>query len=102
MYFVYMLTNWNNKILYTGVTNNLARRLYEHKNNLVNGFTQKYNVHKLIYYDTTSDIKAAIEREKQIKGWSRQKKNTLVESINSNWEDLSLDWDEKDSSLCSE
>jgi len=89
MYYVYMLTNWNNKVLYTGITNNLERRLYEHKNKLVEGFTTKYNVNKLVYYDYTSDVSSAIAREKEIKGWTRQKKNDLIESVNPEWEDLS-------------
>jgi len=84
-----MLTNWNNKVLYTGITNNLERRLYEHKNKLVEGFTTKYNVNKLVYYDYTSDVSSAIAREKEIKGWTRQKKNELIESVNPEWEDLS-------------
>lgn len=92
MYFVYILTNWSNKVLYTGVTNNLERRLYEHKNKLVKGFTEKYNVNKLVYLESTTDVKAAIAREKQIKGWSRNKKNVLVESINPQWNDLSENW----------
>ena len=100
-YYVYLPTNWNNKILYTGMTNNLERRLYEHKNQLVEGFTKKYNVHKLVYFDSTLDVNAAIAREKQIKGWTRKKKNELIESFNPNWEDLSEEWD-KDSSLSSE
>jgi putative endonuclease len=90
LYYVYMMTNWNNKVLYTGITNDLERRVYEHKNKLVEGFTKKYNVTKLVYFTETSDVMAAIEREKQIKGWTRQKKNGLVESINPRWEDLSL------------
>lgn len=102
MYYVYMLTNWNNKVLYTGVTNNLERRLYEHKNKLVDGFTKKYNVNKLVYFDYTTDVKSAIEREKQIKGWIRQKKNELVETMNPRWEDLSEKMNDKDSSLRSE
>ena len=101
MYFVYILSNWNNKVIYTGVTNNLERRLYEHKNKLVDGFTKKYNINKLVYYDHCSDVTAAIQREKQIKGWTRQKKNQLIREINPDWHDLSLDW-EKDSSLRSE
>lgn len=88
-YYVYLLTTWNNKVLYTGVTNNLERRIYEHKNKLVEGFTKKYNVHKLVYFEETEDILAAIEREKQIKGWLRVKKNNLVESANPDWRDLS-------------
>lgn len=89
MYYVYMMTNWNNKVLYTGVTSNLERRIYEHKNKLVKGFTAKYNVHKLVYFEYTADITSAISREKQIKGWTRQKKNELVESLNPKWQDLS-------------
>ena len=88
-YYVYLLTTWNNKVLYTGVTNNIERRMYEHKNKLNNGFTKKYNIHKLVYFEETDDIVTAIEREKQIKGWLRVKKNNLVESVNPNWHDLS-------------
>lgn len=101
MYYVYMLTNWNNKVLYTGITNNLERRIYEHKNKLVKGFTAKYNVNKLVYYDYTSDVHSAIAREKEIKGWTRQKKNDLIQSMNPEWIDLSELWGE-DSSLRSE
>ena len=92
MYYVYILTNWSSRVLYTGVTNNLERRLYEHKNKSVKGFTEKYNVNKLVYFDSTTDIKAAIAREKQIKGWTRNKKNALIESINPQWNDLSENW----------
>ena len=63
------MTNWNNKVIYVGITNNLERRVYEHKNKLADGFTRKYNINKLVYYNYTTDVKAAIEREKQIKGW---------------------------------
>ena len=91
-YFVYILTNWNNKVMYIGVTNNLQRRLYEHKNALVEGFTKEYNVHKLVYYEVTTDVEAAIAREKQLKGWRREKKNALVESMNPTWKDLSEEW----------
>ena len=92
MYYVYILTNWSSRVIYTGVTNNLERRLYEHKNKSVKGFTEKYNVNKLVYFDSTTDIKAAIAREKQIKGWTRNKKNALIESINPQWNDLSENW----------
>ena len=92
MYYVYILANLNNKVIYTGVTNNLERRIYEHKNKLAEGFTKKYNVNKLVYFDSTTDVKAAIEREKQIKGWTRQKKNDLIEEANSKWKDLSEEW----------
>ena len=92
MYYVYILTNWDNKVMYIGVTNNLERRLYEHKNKLVKGFTQKYNVHKLVHFEMTNDVMSAIEREKQLKGWSRAKKNALVEIDNPTWRDLSEDF----------
>jgi len=88
-YYVYMLTNWNNEVLYTGVTNDIERRLYEHKNKLVKGFTAKYNLTKLVYVETTDDVNAAIAREKEIKGWRREKKDNLVERINPSWDDLS-------------
>ena len=87
-YYVYLLTTWNNKVLYTGVTNNLERRMYEHKNKLIDGFTKKYNVNKLVYFEKTDDVLLAIEREKQIKGWLRVKKNKLVDSLNPDWRDL--------------
>ena len=89
MYFVYILTNQNDKVMYVGVTNNLKRRLYEHKNELVDGFTKKYHVHKLVYYESYSDVKIAILREKRIKGLLRSRKNELVETINPTWIDLS-------------
>ena len=92
MYYVYILTNTYNTVLYIGVTNNLERRLYEHKNKLVEGFTKKYNLHKLVYFDTTTDVRSAIEREKQLKGWTRAKKNALIEEANPDWLDLSADW----------
>ena len=91
-YYVYILTNTNNRVMYIGVTNNLQRRLYEHKNQLVAGFTKKYNIHKLVYFEITTDILSAIEREKQLKGWKRDRKNELVESMNPKWEDLSEKW----------
>ena len=88
-YYVYMMTNDHGNVLYTGVTNDLLRRVYEHKNHLDKGsFTAQYNVNKLVYYETTSDVTAAIEREKQIKGWNRKHKNKLVEKKNPNWIDL--------------
>ena len=74
--------------LYTGVTNNLERRIYEHKHHLVKGFTNKYQIDKLVYFEETSDINAAISREKQIKGWLRKKKIALIESMNPGWKDL--------------
>ncbi len=87
-YYVYFLTNWNNKVLYIGVTNDLKRRVYEHKNALTRGFTQKYNVNKLVYYEICEEIEGAILREKQIKAGSRQKKNELITIANPGWEDL--------------
>ncbi len=93
-FYVYILTNWRGNVMYIGVTNNLERRLYEHKHELIDGFTKQYHVHKLVYYETTSDISAAIKREKQLKAWSRSKKNALVETMNPSWEDLSSTWDQ--------
>ena len=75
--------------LYTGVTNNLERRVFEHKTHLIEGFTKKYKISKLVYFEATSDIKVAIMREKQIKGWKRKKKIALIESMNPGWKDLS-------------
>ena len=93
--FVYMLANDTNVCLYVGVTNDLIRRLYEHKNNLdPKSFTAQYNIHKLIYYEETLDPYTAISREKQIKGWNRKRKNRLVESLNPQWRDLSEGWSE--------
>jgi putative endonuclease len=85
---VYIMTNKNRTTLYTGVTNNLARRVFEHKHHLVEGFTNKYNLEYLEYYEVTSDIQAAILREKQIKGGSRKKKFELINSQNSEWRDM--------------
>jgi len=87
-YYVYILTNKNNKVLYTGVTNNLSRRVYEHKNKLIPGFTVKYNVDKLVYYEVYENIEDAIQREKNIKKWYRKWKLELINKLNSNWEDL--------------
>ena len=88
-YHVYILANRTRTVLYVGVTNNLIRRMYEHKNKLdVGSFTAKYDVHDLVYFEYTSDVRAAIEREKQIKGWNRARKNKLVETKNPKWEDL--------------
>ena len=91
-FYVYMLTNWDDSVIYIGFTNNLERRLYEHRNHLVDGYTKKYNVHKLVYYEYTNDVYAAMEREKQLKGWTRKKKNALVQKMNPEWKDLSLEW----------
>jgi putative endonuclease len=93
MYVVYILSNWCDSVLYIGVTGNLPRRLYEHRNGLVDGFTKQYNVHKLVYFESTSDVYSAISREKQLKKWSRVKKNELISKMNPKWEDLSLSWE---------
>jgi putative endonuclease len=90
-YYVYIMTN-RSRTLYTGVTNNIERRVYEHKQRLVEGFTKKYNITRLVYYETTKDVRSAIEREKRIKGWLRSKKVALIESMNPQWVDLSSDW----------
>ena len=90
-YYVYIMTN-KSRTLYTGVTNNLMRRVYEHKNKLIPGFTSKYNIKILVYYETTSSVHVALAREKQIKGWVRAKKIALVESLNPQWKDLSKEW----------
>jgi putative endonuclease len=86
--YIYLLANKHNNVLYTGVTNDLIRRVYEHKNKLVAGFTKKYNVDRLVYYEACGSIIVAIEREKQIKGWSRKKKHDLINVLNPDWNDL--------------
>ncbi|MCD6401904.1 MAG: GIY-YIG nuclease family protein [Anaerolineales bacterium] len=92
IYYVYLITNWNNKVMYVGMTNNLERRMLEHKQRLVKGFTSTYNVNKLVYYEQTNDVRTAIAREKEIKKWRREKKNNLVEESNHEWKDLSAEW----------
>ena len=88
-YYVYILTNRHRTVLYTGVTNDLIRRVYEHKAHLDQGsFTAKYNVEYLVYYESATDVNAAIAREKQIKGWNRKRKNQLIEGKNPTWNDL--------------
>ena len=88
-YYVYILSNTNNRVIYTGVTNDLIRRVYEHKHHLnKNSFTAQYNVDKLVYFEETSSNIAAIQREKQIKSWNRKKKNQLIEGMNPNWLDI--------------
>lgn len=91
-YYVYLIASKRNGTLYTGVTNDLKRRMYEHKNGLVDGFSKKYNVHLLVYFNQTPSVESAIEREKQIKGWIRKKKINLIELKNPEWKDLSEDW----------
>ena len=89
MYYVYILASATNYTVYIGVTSNLIRRVYEHKNSLDPGsFTAKYGVHKLVYFEQTPDVRTALEREKQLKGWVRAKKNALIESMNPQWRDL--------------
>ena len=88
-YYVYILSNSTNTTVYTGVTNNLIRRVYEHKNNLApNSFTAKYSVHKLVHYEVAQTAEVAITREKQIKSWNRKRKNELVNETNPSWKDL--------------
>ena len=87
-YYVYIMTNKHNTVLYTGVTNDLKKRAWQHREKLVAGFTQRYNVTKLVYYEVCDDARAAIAREKQIKGGSRQKKLDLVNNMNAEWRDL--------------
>ena len=92
MYFVYILSKWDDSVLYIGVTGNLEKRLYEHLNHLVDGFTSKYNVNKLVYFEETNDVYSALSREKQLKGWTRAKKNRLITTLNPEWKDLSAEW----------
>jgi putative endonuclease len=87
-YYIYLLTNWNHRVMYVGITNDLKRRLYEHKNKLIKGFSEKYNLNKLVYFEETQDAHTAITREKEIKKWRREKKNQLVNQINPEWQDL--------------
>ncbi len=91
MAYVYIMTS-RTKTLYIGVTNNLERRIWEHKTGSLSGFTKRYNAHHLVYYETFRSIRSAIEREKQLKGWLRRKKVALVESINPEWDDIAERW----------
>lgn len=86
--FVYIMTNYTNTTVYVGVTNNLRRRVYEHKNKTIEGSTKRYNLTKLVYYEVFDDVTMAIAREKQLKAGSRQKKNDLISEFNGKWEDL--------------
>jgi putative endonuclease len=90
-YFIYIMSNPVDSVLYIGVTNNLQRRVYEHKEKMVEGFTSKYNCNKLVYYEETDEVASAIEREKQLKKWNRQKKDYLINQFNPERKDLSLD-----------
>jgi len=87
-YYVYILTNKSNKVIYIGVTNDLERRIFEHKNRLVEGFAKRYNLTKLVYYEATDDVESAITREKQLKNWHRDWKISLVNQFNPKWNDL--------------
>lgn len=91
-YYVYIITNPVHSVLYIGMTNNLIRRIDEHKRKVVPGFTAKYNCKELVYFESTEDVLSAIEREKQLKGWVRRKKIALIEQMNPNWKDLSEDF----------
>ena len=90
-YYVYIMTN-KSRTLYTGITNDLERRVYEHRSKAIPGFTAKYNITQLVWFESTNDVQAAIEFEKRIKGWKREKKIALIESRNPEWRDLSEDW----------
>ena len=90
-YFIYIMTN-RSGTPYIGLTNDIKKRIYQHKNKLINGFTKKYNIDRLIYFETFSDVYSAIDREKTIKGWLRKKKTELVNEVNPQWRDLSQDW----------
>ena len=89
-YYVYIMTNWNHHVLYIGVTNNLQRRVYEHKTGVHDGFTKQYNAHKLVYCESCHEALDAIRREKQLKHWGREKKIQLIESANPHWEEIKV------------
>ena len=91
-YFVYIVTNKDGTVFYIGMTNDLERRICEHKNRLIMGFSAKYNLNRLVYFEQGSDVSAVIAREKQLKGWTRVKKKALIASLNPEWRDLSLEW----------
>jgi putative endonuclease len=91
-YYVYIMTNYRMTVLYIGVTNDLERRVYEHKKKLADGFTKKYNLDRLVYFEETDDVTVAIEREKQLKRWVRRRKAALVATMNPEWRDLAADW----------
>lgn len=94
-YYVYIMTN-TSRTLYTGVTNNIERRVYEHKNKLIPGFTTRYNITSLVYFEETGDVQTALAREKEIKGWKRAKKSRLIGSLNPKWVDWSAGWYEEE------
>ena len=87
-YYIYILTNKSNRVLYIGMTNNLERRMFEHKNKLIDGFSKRYNLSKLVYYEATEDVNSAIKREKQLKNWHRDWKINLINNFNPDWENL--------------
>ena len=87
-YYVYIMTNQYNNVMYIGITNDLKRRVYEHKTGYFEGFTRKYNVHKLVYVENCHEVTDAIKREKQLKSWRREKKNALVEAVNPAWKEI--------------
>ena len=89
-YYIYIISNWNNKVIYIGVTSDIVKRIYQHKHKFFKGFSNKYNLNKLVYYEHFTDINFAIRREKEIKKWRREKKNKLIENMNKEWIDLSL------------
>jgi putative endonuclease len=91
-YYIYIMSN-NSKTIYIGMMNNLERRVYKHKHNVNQGFTSRYKIHKLVYFETTNDVNSAIRREKQLKNWRRQWKIDLIETMNPEWKDLFLDSD---------
>lgn len=86
--YIYLMTNKSNSVLYVGVTSNLVSRVIQHRNKTIPGFTDKYNLTRLVYYESCNDMYSAIAREKQIKSWSRKRKNELIESVNPNWNDI--------------
>lgn len=101
-YYVYIMASKKNGTIYVGVTNHLVRRVYEHKHNLIDGFTKKYSVHKLVYFEETSSVEAAITREKQLKCWRRYWKLELINKANPDWMDLAYKYDVLDSESSSE
>ena len=99
-YFVYIMTN-RSRTLYTGITNDLKRRVWEHRTKAVPGFTSRYRITQLVYFESTSDVRAALAREKEIKGWLRRKNIALIESANPRWQDLSAEWFERHHDIAS-
>jgi putative endonuclease len=91
-YYIYILASKRNGTLYIGVTNDLQRRIYEHKNNLIEGFSKKYSIHHLVYFEDVNDINSALQREKQLKRWTRKWKVELIEKFNPDWRDLADEW----------